>query len=262
MQLEGKTALLTGATGGIATALARQLAVAGVRLVLNSRDAAALQSMVLELEGRGHTFFAADLTDAGQRADLVQYAINESVDMLINAAGVNQLNLLEDMHEDDIGNTLAINLLAPMMLCRDLTPHLKATKGSAIVNIGSILGSIGYAGSTAYCASKFGMRGFSEALRRELADCVQVIYFAPRATDTQINSAAMQALNKELGTHTDSPELVANALVKVLQKERAHSHYLGWPESFFVRLNGLFPKLVDKALLKQLATIRRYARQI
>jgi short-subunit dehydrogenase len=128
-----------------------------------------------------------------------------------------------------------------------------------IVNVGSIFGYLGYPGHAAYSASKFALRGFSEALRRELADGpVRVLYFAPRATRTAMNGAGLVALNRELGVAMDDPAAVAQSLMRLLRRP-ARERLLGMPERLFARVNQLLPGLVDRALRRQLSTIRRHA---
>ena len=137
-------------------------------------------------------------------------------------------------------------------------PLLRAQPRALVVNVGSTYGSIGYPGYATYCASKFALRGFSEALRRELADTqVNVMYAAPRATRTAMNSTAATALNQALKVGMDDPADVARAVLKAVQSERSEL-YLGWPEKLFVRINGMLPGVVDRALRKQLPVIRRY----
>ena len=151
-----------------------------------------------------------------------------------------------------------LNTLTPILLTRLLLP-LMLSRQSVIVNVGSGFGSIGFAGYCGYSASKFALRGFSEALRRELADTsVSVRYLAPRATTTDMNSDTVVAMNAELGNAMDEPMVVAGALLNLLAKSSGTS-YIGWPERFFIKLNGLFPALVDRALGKQLPAIRRHA---
>lgn len=260
MKLTGKTVVLTGANGGIGSAVAAALAAAGARLLLTGRNAGKLEQIVANLPGSGHRLLVADLAAASGRASLVDQARRESADILINNAGASQLAVLSRLDDSQIERLLAINLLTPIFLCRDFLPLLSERPEAAIVNIGSILGSIGYAGSTAYCASKFGLRGFTEALRREVADTgVRILYLAPRATDTSLNSDEMRALNAELGAAVDTPNAVADHLVYLLRSTGRKNGFIGWPESFFVRLNGLWPNLVDRALQKHLPIIRRHA---
>jgi short-subunit dehydrogenase len=154
---------------------------------------------------------------------------------------------------------LGLNLVATVQLTRALLPLLRQQRQALLVNVGSIYGSIGYAGYATYCASKFALRGFSEALRREVADTgVGVLYVAPRATRTSMNSAAGVALNSALKVSMDAPEQVAAEVLKAIVADRSEL-YLGWPEKFFVRLNGLWPGVVDKALRKQLPLIRQFS---
>jgi short-subunit dehydrogenase len=148
-----------------------------------------------------------------------------------------------------------------MQLVRRLLPLLERQPEACIVNVGSIFGYLGYPGHAAYCASKFALRGFSEALRRELADGpVRVLYFAPRATRTAMNGEHLCALNAELGVAMDDPAQVAQALLRLLRRP-ARERLLGMPERFFARLNQVLPGLVDRALRRQLPTIRRHSPQ-
>ncbi|MYM64917.1 SDR family oxidoreductase [Pseudomaricurvus sp. HS19] len=262
MKLEGKRVLLTGATGGLGEAMARQLAAAGARLILTGRNQEKLQALKQQLAGGPHTTVVVDLHNAGQRQRLVDAVSETGIDILLNNAGINYLQLFADAPEEDVALQLEMNLLVPMQLTRALLPVLQAQPEALIINVGSILGSIGFAGSVAYSASKFGLRGFSEALRRELADTtVGVLYFAPRATATPIHTDRMVQMNESLGTSVDKPDYVAQQLLRCIAGKRPHNHYLGWPEKLFVRLNGLLPTLVDKSLFKQLPVIKQFAGQ-
>ena len=264
MNLDGKRILITGGAGGIGYALAEQLLVAGARVLLVGRRAGAL-SAALERLGVAPdraTACEADLTIAADRQRLCERARHwqGGIDILINNAAVSDFALLEDASPEDIERALDTNLLAPIDLCRILLPHLRRRAEAGIVNIGSALGSIGLAGNATYCATKFGLRGFSEALRRELADSkVRVCYFAPRATDTPVNSPAARAANAELHVATDSPQAVARQIVDWLQSGRTRG-VIGWPEKFFARVNALLPSLVDRAVQAQLPIVIRHAR--
>lgn len=262
MWLHNKTLLLTGASGGIGQALAQRLAAAGARLVLAGRDPQKLQHLCETLPGPGHRWLAADMTTEAGLQQLAEAARISAIDGLINNAGIGRFALLEETPPADLQAMLAVNLLAPVRLCQLLLPLLKARPEALIVNVGSTYGGLGYPGYSGYCATKFGLRGFSEALRRELADsAVQVLYVAPRATVTDMNDERVNAMNAHFKARSDAPEWVAGAIVAACQRRRVKSCLLGWPEKFFVRLNGLLPGLVDRALRKQLPVIRQYALQ-
>lgn len=260
MNLSGKQLVLTGATGGIGAAMARRLSERGAALVLLGRNRERLDNLLRELDQPRHSYVAGDLSDAAGRRALVEHcrALPLPIDGLINNAGTSVFAPIDATGADELQALLTINLLVPMLVTRDLLPLLRRRDRAIIVNVGSTFGSIGYPGFTGYCASKFGLRGFSEALRRELANSsVSVHYLAPRATHTGLNSPSVDALNAALGNAIDDPRLVADALVTLLESE-SKAHYIGWPEGLFVRLNHLLPSLIDNALKKQLDTIRSF----
>jgi short-subunit dehydrogenase len=264
MNLKGKTVLLTGASGGIGRALALVLAQEGARLLLTGRSTEKLDNLLSELDllsSEEHESFQSDLSDTSQRAALVNKAQAMKVNVLINMACVNDLSLIEDTTDQQVDQLISMNLVVPINLTREILAYFTEQKEAIIINVGSIMGSIGYPGSSLYCASKFGFRGFSEALRRELAgSSVKVIYLAPRATATSMNSERMVNMNKALGVHVDTPDIVARQLVKALKQANSQSYYLGWPEKLFVKINALFPWLVDNSVFKQLPIIKYYAK--
>ena len=260
MDLQNKTIVLTGASGGIGQAMAKALANEGARLILVGRNTAKLKTLATTLPGE-QRFVEADLTTEQGRDTLGTYCANNGpIDILINNAGGSAFALIEDQSDRAIEALIALNLSAPILLTKRLLPLLLEAKNGGIVNVGSAFGAIGYPGFSTYCASKFGLRGYSEALRRELADSgLRVFYLAPRATNTAINSQKVAELNRQLGNAVDEPETVASALIKQLKNNQINC-YVGWPEKFFARLNALLPRLVDSSLAKQLAVIRRLAK--
>jgi len=259
------TVLITGASGGIGGAIARLMAKEGHRVLLQGRNAQRLQQLQDSLPNSElHRIMPADLTDARQRSELVRQCENldSGVDVLINNAGVGSFKLLEDMDDVAIDNLLHTNLLVPMALTRDLLPLLRASVRGAVINIGSAFGHIGHPGFSIYGASKFGLNGFTEALRRELTDSsVRVHYLVPRAVATSFNSEAVNRLNRALGNKADSPEKVARKCVGLLHGNSGKQRFIGWPESLFIKVNALFPSLVDSALKKKMPVILRYASQ-
>lgn len=251
--------VLTGATGGIGSAVATALDRNGYSLLLTGRSKEKLGKIKSALTEGQHQQVTADLITPEGIATLKAAASDFNACGVINCLGINELAMLSDLNSEDVTNMLSTNLLAPIQVCHSLLPLLEEQPEAVIVNVGSILGSIGYAGSSIYCASKFGLRGFTESLRRELSDTnVSVIYLAPRATNTALNTDAMNQMNHELGNTVDEPNDVAQKLVSLLMGGKSTSRYLGWPESLFVKLNSLFPKIVDIALSKQLITIKHY----
>jgi short-subunit dehydrogenase len=263
MDIKDKTIVLTGASGGIGRAIAAELADAGARVVLVARNEARLTALRDELGGAPHLCVPADLsTDEGrQRLFDACDAIDGGISLLINNAGINAFGLFQNQSAETIRNLVDTNLLSPILVCQKLLPLLLLQPQARIVNIGSTFGSIGYPGFSSYCASKFGLRGFTEALRRELADStVSVSYVAPRATRTSINSDNVVALNDSLGTTMDEPAVVARKVLGVINAAARRDKYIGWPEKLFVRINALLPGLVDSSLRKQLPVIQRFAK--
>jgi short-subunit dehydrogenase len=262
--MQGKRVVLTGATGGIGRAIAKQLGKEGASLILVARDEQRLASLVDELGNDKNLAVAADLSDDEARRRVGEVCRNigdPGISLLINAAGINEFGLFEKQSSESIRDLLDVNLLSPILLTQELLPLLQQQEQGRILNIGSTFGSIGYPGFSSYCASKFGLRGFTEALRRELSDSnIRVSYVAPRATRTDLNSDNIVAMNDELGTAMDDPALVAQEVMQVIRGPANSDRYIGWPEKFFVRINALFPKIVDNSLRKQLPTIRRFAK--
>jgi short-subunit dehydrogenase len=257
-------AVLTGATGGIGRALALRLAPFCETLLLVGRDTAKLIRLQRDIESAGGKcrVVAADLSTAAGREAVARAAAEApgGIDLLVNNAGAGEFAWLADQSDEALERVVRLNVLAPMQLTRRLLPLLLAQGAARIVNVGSIFGHLGYPGYAAYSASKFALRGFSEALRRELADGpVRVSWFAPRSTRTAMNRDAVGALNAELGVAMDDPAAVAEAFLELLRRP-ARERLLGMPERLFARLNQLLPALVDHGLRRQLPVIRRHAR--
>ncbi len=263
MNIKGKLILLTGASGGIGKAIARRLSEQGARLILVGRSTQTLNALARELNVRGNDGFVlqADISCRSGREIIrtALLALQEPLDALINCAGTNLFGMLEDNDPDAIEKLIATNVTATILLTRLALPFLDKHHGR-ILTIGSSFGGLGYPGFSAYCASKFALRGFSEALRRELGDTnIQVAYLAPRATNTSLNSDAVCAMNKELGNAMDSPELVAHKVESMLSSSHMRDANIGFPERLFLRINSIFPWIIDKALRGQLPVIRRHA---
>ena len=264
VNLSGKTILLTGASGGIGRAIAVELASYQACILLVGRDSKALEETLdaVKLTGGSGIILKADLLRAEDHQHIVAFCegLPNGLYGVINNAGCNVFSLLQDQSEKEIRQQMDLNALAPILLTRSLLPLLLKSFDARILNIGSSFGSIGYPGYTIYCASKFALRGFTEALRRECADkAIKVMYLAPRATATPINGDNVVAMNRELGNTMDAPEVAAKKAVSIFVRGSVLPVYIGWPEKLFVRINAIFPGIVDSALRKQLSIIKQFA---
>lgn len=257
--------LLTGATGGIGAQTASLLATRGANLLLAARNESRLNALRRRLSQFGVRvrIVAADLaTEDGRRC--VSVAAHEypgGINVLINNAGVNRFDLFDRQSGQDLEAVVSINLLAPMLLTHGLLPLLQRQQRAVVLNVGSIVGSIGLPGQVAYCSSKFGMHGFSEALRRELAgSSIRVAYVAPRSTDTDMNDSLLREMNALTGARTDDTSVVARRIAEEITGSN-RERFIGWPERLFVKINALLPGLVDRSLKKQcrLLTSSRHA---
>jgi short-subunit dehydrogenase len=256
--------VLTGASGGLGQAFATALAPHSSAMVLVGRDHARLDGLREKISKRYPAMtvrsVAGDLTETWvQRRVLdVSKTVPGAINLLVNAAGMNDFESFEAQSAATIERLIAVNLTAPIALTQYLLPLLRKASRAQVINVGSIFGYLGYPGFAVYCATKFGLRGFSQALRRELSDSnIAVRYFAPRATRTPLRTPAIAAMNEALNTHEDAPEDVARMLVKFIARE-SWERKLGFPERLFVLLNHLVPSVNDRAIRKQLETIRKH----
>ncbi|MFK5892060.1 MAG: SDR family NAD(P)-dependent oxidoreductase, partial [Pseudomonadota bacterium] len=169
--------ILTGATGGIGSEIAKQLLNHDCKIGLVGRSEDKLKQLLTELEKEGggandRLLITADiLTTKGQQAILNEMDKHFSgYDMLINTAGLMDFIDFTKQTDERIESLIKTNVVAPMQLTRKVLPAMLKQQNGHIVNIGSIFGSIGFAWFSSYSTSKFALRGFSESLRRELAD--------------------------------------------------------------------------------------------
>ncbi|RMH52848.1 MAG: SDR family oxidoreductase [Zetaproteobacteria bacterium] len=258
MEIRDKRLILTGAAGGIGRRLAEALAARGGRMVLIDRERAALEEVAGATGGHA---VAGDLSTVEGCTAAAEAALDHlgEVDLLINLAGLNSFRNFDAEEPAALERLIHVNLLAPMLLTRAVLPGMIARGSGRIVNVGSIFGSIGFAWFTAYSASKFGLRGFSEALRRELADTgVRVSYVAPRAVRTPMNDDAVMRMGAATGMNMDDPDVVAARIIEAIDDDHKDT-YIGFPESLFVRVNVMLPRLVDRALAEQNRIARKFA---
>ncbi|MBD3403359.1 SDR family NAD(P)-dependent oxidoreductase [candidate division GN15 bacterium] len=179
--------LITGASRGIGRATANKLADKGRTLFLQGRDEAALKRVAEEVERRGAsaTVLAADLSDTRAIERMVDSVGEESVDVLINNAGLAIVKPVDQITIEEWQESLAVNVTAPFLLSQRLLSNM--SEGAAIVNLLSIAASNGFPTWSSYCATKFALDGFSRALREELRSRgIRVITVSPSATNTEL----------------------------------------------------------------------------
>lgn len=265
MQLKDKYVMLTGASGGIGQAIALSLAKKGAKLLLVARHTDRLKALIDTLPNPSeHQYLCADLTTPEGMKLLRNKSIeylqhNNKFSVVINNAGTNQFRFLAQRDQASIQHEIDLNLTTPILVTQSALTWLE--RPGIILNIGSTFGSIGYPGYSTYCASKAGLHRFSEAMDRELDGAgIRVLYLAPRATNTELNSQLVTQMNQTLGNRCDKPQVVANHVVKMLTKEIS-AKWIGWPEKLFARINQLLPNLVTNSIRKQQETIHRFIKQ-
>jgi short-subunit dehydrogenase len=211
--IDGGTAVVTGAAGGIGRAVARELSARGARLVLLDRDAEGLGTLSAELQSQRPDLavdtYVIDLSDRDATvttAHAVRDA-NPRISLLVNNAGVALGGRFAELSLDDIDWLLSVNLDAVLVITHELLPCLLAVPGSHVVNMSSLFGLIAPGGQTAYATSKFAVRGFSDALRAELAEHeVGVTAVHPGGIRTSIAESARIGA----GVDTSSDEYAAH----------------------------------------------------
>lgn len=255
MRLDGKNILITGAGSGIGRALAVACAGQGARLLLVGRRPDKLEETrdLLPPETQA-VIQVADVTRTADRRVIERTIARRfaCLDVLINNAGILSVGPLSDAGDDEMQRLLATNLLAPMALTRDLLNLLRAAETPRIVNVGSVFGDIGHPLFAAYSASKFGLRGFSDAIRRELMiEGIAVTYVAPRATRTEAASQ-FDHLIEPYSMAVDSAEVAAAQILAAIRRD-ARTSYARGPERLFVMVQRIMPRLIDLALGRKAA---------
>jgi len=241
MDLRGRTALVTGATGGIGHALARALHAEGAQLILTGRRSDVLEPLAAETGGRA---VACDLADR----DAVQRLSQEcaDVDVLVANAALPASGLLQSFTTAQLDAALEVNLRAPMQLTLELLEHWRTRGIGHAVYISSIAGKVATAGSSVYSATKFGLRGFAQSLRDELhgtdigISCINPGFIR----DAGMFADSGASLPKTIGTNTR--EQVAAAVVRAIRDDKGDVDVAPALVRVSAKLNALAPDLVAR----------------
>ena len=218
MSLDGRSAVVTGASRGIGAAVARALAGAGATVALAARTGEALSALAREL-GTGHLAVPCDLTrpdDIDALAARVTAWAGGAPHILVNAAGIFPRASAHEQDPDEFARTVALNLTAPFRVVRAFLPAMRQQGRGDVITIGSVADRYAFAGNSAYSASKYGARAVHEVLRTETRGTgVRATLIAPGPVDTAIWDPHESALGDTLPRRTDMlrPEDVARAVL-------------------------------------------------
>lgn len=252
----GPVAVITGASSGIGEATARLLSEKGYRVVLAARRLERLEALAQELRDAGGEALAVetDVADLDDLQNLVQTTLKEfgAIDVLFNNAGIGRIDWLERLDlVGDIDAQIQINLTATIQLARLVLPHMLARRSGQIINMSSVAGLLPVPTYSVYSASKFGLRGFTEALRRELKPSgIHVSGIYPGGVNTAFREKSGRAQRSRIRTPDFlrlSAEDVAQAVWSLIRRPR-RALVMPWPMKLAAAINGLFPGLVERVI--------------
>jgi len=218
MELSGRTALLTGATGGLGRAIGMALAARGANLLLSGRKAEALEALAAELPGEGHRVLPADLAEPGVAEKLAAEA--GDVDVLVANAGLPGAGLLTDFSPEQVTRTLRVNLEAPMLTARALYPRMVERGSGHLVFVSSLSGKVASPRSSIYNATKFGLRGFAFGLRADLGQQGVGVSVVSPGFVREAGMFADSGASPPSGMGTTTPDKVAAATIKAIERNK------------------------------------------
>jgi short-subunit dehydrogenase len=245
LDLAGRTALLTGATGGLGRAIATALAERGATLKLSARKPQALEQLAAELPGTGHQVIPADLSQPGAAEQLALDA--GEVDVLVANAGLPGAGWLIDFTPEELARALRVNLEAPMLLSRALYPAMLERGSGHLLFVSSLSGKTASPRSSVYNATKFGLRGFALGLRTDIGPRgVGVSLVSPGFIRGAGMFADSQAETPP-GIGTASPEQVGAAVVKAITANRVEVTVAPLPARALAHLGMVSPSIAVRA---------------
>jgi short-subunit dehydrogenase len=219
MELAGRKALLTGATGGLGRAIAEAMAARGAILLLSARRRDALEEMAAGLSGDGHRALPADLAEPGVAEALAAEAGH--VDVLVANAGLPGAGLLTDFSAEEVTRALRVNLEAPMLMARALFPAMVERGSGHLVFISSLSGKAPSPRTSIYNATKFGLRGFALGLRGDLGPKGVGVSLVSPGFIRDAGMFADAGAKPPPGMGTGTPEQVGAAVVRVIERDKA-----------------------------------------
>jgi short-subunit dehydrogenase len=218
MELSGRSALLTGATGGLGRAIAAALAARGAKLVLSGRRTEALEALMAELPGEEHRVLSADLAEPGAAERLAVDA--GEVDILVANAGLPGAGLLADFSSEQVTRALRVNLEAPMLMARALYPPMLERGSGHLVFVSSLSGKAASPRTSIYNATKFGLRGFAFGLRTDLGPKGIGVSVVSPGFVREAGMFADAGAKPPPGMGTTTPQRVGAATVKAIEHDK------------------------------------------
>lgn len=247
MRIEGRRALLTGATGGLGRAIATGLAGAGAELVLSSRKRDELDALARHLPGTGHSVAVSDLAEPGAAEALA--VASGRIDLLVANAGLPASGWLADFTPEQISRAVRVNLEAPMILARLLMEPMIERGEGHLVFVSSLAGKAASPRAALYNGTKFGLRGFALALREDLAGSGSGVG-ASVVLPGFVRDAGMFADSGSKappGVGTATPEQVAAGVISAVESNRAEVAVAPLPQRALAHLGHIFPSVSLRA---------------
>jgi short-subunit dehydrogenase len=245
MNLSGRKALLTGATGGLGRAIAQAMAERGAVLALSARNREALEAMAAELPGSDHSVLPADLADPGAAERLAAEAAGTEI--LIANAGLPGSGKLDEFSAEEVRRALRVNLEAPMLLARALYPAMLEKGSGHLVFVASLSGKAASPRSSIYNATKFGLRGFALGLRPDLSPRGVGVSLVSPGFIREAGMFAEAGAKPPPGMGTARPEQVGDGVVKAIEKNRVEVVVATIQQRLGAHLALVSPTLSDKA---------------
>lgn len=245
MELAGRTALLTGATGGLGRAIAEALAGRGATLILSARKAEALEALAAELPGGGHRVLSADLAEPGAAERLATEA--GAVDVLVANAGLPGAGRIENFSAEEVKRALRVNLESPMLLARALFPAMIEQGSGHLVFVASLAGKAASPQSSIYNATKFGLRGFALGLRADLGPRGVGVSLVSPGFIREAGMFADAGAKPPPGMGTARPEQVGAAVVKAIAGDRTEIAVAPLQQRFMAHFGMVSPGLAVRA---------------
>lgn len=238
MNLKNKIAVITGATGGVGREVVKLLDNEDVTLILVSRTESELQNLIKDFKNKESKYYVCDLSDLDETEKVARQISNDfkNIDILINAAGVGIYKPLNEMTLEDWNKTMNVNVSSAFIFTKELIESLGNSEDSLVLNMGSGAGVIPMSTRSAYCSSKFALRGLTLSLSEEYERignpkfCLLTIgsiltSFGPMSKEEKIK-------DMESGKAYFTPEWVGKKIVEIIKDDEREIEYTIYPQDY------------------------------